>query len=51
MVNFGEFLKTSSLRSNSVTTYQTGQFNLTKIGGNAKIEKFKYDIMDNFHPL
>ena len=41
MVHFGEFLKTWSLRSNSVT--RQINFNRTKIGGNAKIEKFKWD--------
>ena len=38
-VNFGEFLKTRSLRSNSVT--KQVNFDRTKIAGNAIIEKFK----------
>ena len=37
MVNFAEFLKIWSLRSNSVTRQVT--FKRTKIGGNAKIQK------------
>ena len=37
MVNFGNFLKTWSLQSNSITRQVT--FNITKIGENAKIEK------------
>ena len=43
MVNIGEFLKTWSLRSNSVT--RQVNFNKIKIGENAKIEYFKCDIL------
>ena len=43
---FGEFFINCSLRSNSVTR----QINIdwTKIDGNAKIEKFKCDILGHF---
>ena len=40
---FGEFLKTMMFRSNSVTREVT--FNITKICGKCKIEKFKCDII------
>ena len=43
MVHFGEFLKTWSLRSNSVTKQVS--FNWSKIGGNAKII---WDILSTF---
>ena len=43
MVNFGEFLKTRSLLSNSVTR-RLGQ----KLMENAKIQKFKSDILSDF---
>ena len=46
---FGEFFKTLSLRSNSVTRHVT--FNRTKIGGNAKIQNFKCDILSDFQTL
>ena len=49
MVHFGKFLKTLSLRSNSVTRHVT--FNRTKIGGNAKMPKFKCDILSNFQTM
>ena len=49
LVQFGEFLKTSSLRSNSVTRHVS--FNRTKIGENAKIQKFKCDILSTFQTL
>ena len=39
MIYFGEFLKALSLRSNSVT--RQVNFNWTKFGENARIEKFK----------
>ena len=42
MVHFDELLKTWSLQSNSVTRQVI--FNRTKIGGNHKIRKFKWDI-------
>ena len=47
MVHLGEFLKTWSLRSNSVTrqvSFKIGQ----KLVESAKIEKFKWDILRNF---
>ena len=44
-VHFGEFLKTWSLRSNSVTRQVS--YNRTQIGGNAKILKFKCDNLNN----
>ena len=47
MVNFGEFLKTWSLRSNSITRQVT--FNRIKIG--EKRQKFKCDILSNFQTL
>ena len=47
MVHFGEFLKTWSLRSNSVT--RQVNFNRTKIGG--KCQKFKCDILSNFQTM
>ena len=46
---FGEILKTWSLRSNSVTRQVS--FNRTKIGENAKIQKFKCDILSNFQTI
>ena len=49
MVHFDEFLKTLSLRSNSVTRHVS--FNRTKIGENAKIQKFKCDILSNFQTM
>ena len=48
-VCFGDFLKTWSLRSNSVTRKVT--FNRTKIGEKAKIEKFECDILSDFQTL
>ena len=50
MVHFGEFLKTWSLRSNSVTrqvSFLIGQ----KLVENAKIKKFKCDIFSNFQTM
>ena len=50
MVYFGEFLKTWSLRSNSVTrqvNFKKGQ----KLVENAKIEKLKCDILGDFQTL
>ena len=50
MVNFGEFLKTWSLRSNSVTrqvSFKIGQ----KLVENANIQKFKCDILGDFQTL
>ena len=45
---FGEFLKTWSLRSNSVTRQVLiGQ----KLVENAKIQKFKCDILSNFQTM
>ena len=49
MVHFGEFLKTRSLRSNSVTRQVS--FNRTKIGGKCQIQKFKCDILSNFQTM
>ena len=49
MVHFGEFLKTWSLRSNSVTRQVS--FNNTKLVENAKIKKLKCDILDDFQTL
>ena len=46
MVHFGELLKPRSLRSNSVT--RQVNFSRTKNGENAKIEKFKCDILSEF---
>ena len=43
---FGEFFKTWSLLLNSVTRQVT--FNRTKMDGNVKIQKFKWDILSNF---
>ena len=45
MVHFGEFLKTWSLRSNSVTRQVS--FNRTKIGGKCQ----KFNILSNFHVM
>ena len=48
MVHFGEFLKTWSLRSNSVTRQVT--FNRTKIGGkcqNSKIQMWHFEWFSN----
>ena len=48
LVHFGEFLKTWSLRSNSVTRQVLiGQ----KLVENAKIQKFKCDILSNFQTM
>ena len=50
MVHFGEFLKTLSLRSNSVTrqvSFKIGQ----KLVENVKIQKFKRDIMSHFQTM
>ena len=50
MFHFGEFLKTWSLRSNSVTrqvNFLIGQ----KLLENAKIEKLKCDILGDFQTL
>ena len=50
MVHFGEFLKTWSLRSNSVTrqvSFLIGQ----KLVENDKIQKFKCDILSNFQTM
>ena len=49
MVHFGEFLKTWSLRSNSVTRQVI--FNRTKIGGKCQNWKFKCDILGDFQTL
>ena len=49
MVHFGEFLKNWSLRSNNVTRQVS--FNGTKILENAKIQKFKCDILSNFQTM
>ena len=49
MVHFGEFLKTWSLQSNSVT--RQVNFNRTKVGGNTKIQKFKWDILGDFQTM
>ena len=49
MVHFGEFLKTWSLRSNSVTRQIS--INKTQIGGKCQIEKFKWDIFGDFQIL
>ena len=52
MVHFGEFLKTWSLRSNSVTRQVS--FDRTKIGEkcqNSKIQKSKRDILSNFQTI
>ena len=46
MVNFGEYLINWSLRSNSVT--KQVNFNRQKMLENAKIQKFKCDILSNF---
>ena len=43
MVHFGEFLKTRIKQC-----YQTGQFIGQKLVENAKIQKFKCDILSNF---
>ena len=48
-VNVCEFLKTCSLRSNRVTRQVS--FNRTKIGENAKLQKFKCDILGDFNTL
>ena len=49
IVRFGEFLKISSLRSNSVTrqVILIGQ----TLGENAKIQGFKCDILSNFQTM
>ena len=50
MVYFGEFLKTWNLRSNSVTrqvSFLKGQ----KLVENAKIKKFKCDILSKFQTM
>ena len=47
MINFGEFLKTQSLRSNSVTRHVN--FNRTKIGG--KYQTLKCNILSDFQRL
>ena len=49
MVHFGEFLKTWSLRSNSVT--RQVNFNRKKLVENAKIEKLKWDILSDFQTM
>ena len=49
MTNFDEFLKTLILRSNSVTRQVT--FNKQKLVKNAKIQKFKCDILGDFQSL
>ena len=49
MVHFGEFLKTWSLRSNSVT--RKVNFNRTKLVENAKIKKLKCDILSDFQTM
>ena len=46
--NVGEIFKTLSLRSNSVTRQVTS---IEKLVENAKIEKFKCDIFDDFQTL
>ena len=47
--HFGEFLKTWSLRSNSAT--RQASFNRTKLVENAKIQKFKWDILGDFQMI
>ena len=49
MVHFGQFLKTWSLQSNSVT--RQFNFNRTKIGGKCPNSKFKCDILSNFQTM
>ena len=49
MVHFGEFLKTWSLRSNSVTRQVS--FYRTKIGGKWQKSKFECDILSNFQTM
>ena len=49
IVEFGEFFKTTSLWSNSVTRQVT--FNWTKIGENAKVQNLKCDIFLDFYTL
>ena len=49
MVHFGEFLKTWSLRSNSVTRQVS--FNRTKIGGKCQNSKIQWDILSNFQTM
>ena len=49
MVNFGEFLKTWSLSSKSVARYVI--FKGQKLVENAKIQKFKCDILGDFQTL
>ena len=49
MVHFGEFLKTWSWRSNSVTRQVT--FNMTKIGGKCQNQSFKCEILSNFQTM
>ena len=49
IVHFCEFLKISSLRSNSVTRQVT--LNRTKIGGKCQNQKFKCDILGNFQTI
>ena len=46
MVNFGEFLKTLSLRSNSVT--RQVNFNRTKIGGKCQNSKIQMRYFEQF---
>ena len=46
---FGEFLQNWSLRSNSVTRLVS--FNRQKLAENAKIQKFKCDILSNFQTM
>ena len=47
MIHLGDFLKTVSFRSNSVTR----QVSFPKNGGNDKIEKFICDILSNFQTI
>ena len=49
MVNFGEFLKTWSLRSNSVT--RQVNFNRTKIGGKCQNSKIQMRHLGNFQTM
>ena len=49
MVQFGEFLKTWSLRSNSVTSWSI--LIRQKLVENAKIDKLKCDLLGDFQTL
>ena len=49
MIHLGEFLKTSSLRSNSVTRQVS--FNRSQLLENVKIVNFNCDILGDFQTL